>query len=87
MLQVTIPNWRIYCNYVFLGSQESMIREIFEKKKSPFYHFGIVLTLEKISQDIFGGYLSTRSATVDGIFDPCGTITGKYHLQQPETPG
>ena len=26
-------------NYLFLGSQESMMREIFEKKKSPFFHF------------------------------------------------
>lgn len=34
-------------NYVFLGSQESLIREIFEKKKSPFYHFGYLLPLEK----------------------------------------
>ena len=48
------------CNYVFLGSQESMIREIFEKKKSPFYHFGIVLALEKIPAKLFSEYLSVR---------------------------
>lgn len=35
-------------NYVFLGSQESLIRGIFEKKKSPFYHFGMVMNLSKI---------------------------------------
>ena len=29
-------------NYILLGSQESMMREIFEKKKSPFYHFEAV---------------------------------------------
>ena len=27
-------------NYILLGSQESMMTEIFERKKSPFYHFG-----------------------------------------------
>ena len=32
-----------HVNYVFLGSQESMMQEIFERKKSPFYHFGYFL--------------------------------------------
>ncbi len=45
-------------NYVFLGSQESMIREIFEKKKSPFYHFGYVLNLGKIPLEDFTTYLN-----------------------------
>lgn len=44
-------------NYVFLGSQESLIRDIFEKKKSPFYHFGQLMTLEKIPYDDFFLYL------------------------------
>ena len=44
-------------NYVFLGSQESLIREIFEKKKSPFYHFGILFPLEKIPRDEFHTYV------------------------------
>lgn len=30
-----------HANYIFLGSQESMMQEIFEKKKSPFYHLDI----------------------------------------------
>ena len=47
-------------NYVFLGSQESLIRDIFEKKKSPFYHFGFLLPLGKIPSDEFHSYLSTR---------------------------
>ena len=47
-------------NYVFLGSQESMIKEIFEKKKSPFYHFGFLLTLEKISYNDFDDFLKSR---------------------------
>ena len=44
-------------NYVFLGSQESLIREIFEKKKSPFYHFGYLLPLDKIPEAEFTAYL------------------------------
>ena len=45
-------------NYVFLGSQESLIREIFEKKRSPFYHFGILFPLDKIPRDEFHTYVS-----------------------------
>ena len=40
-------------NYVFLGSQESMMRELFEKKNSPFYHFGYLYPLEKIPENEF----------------------------------
>ena len=42
-----------HVNYVFLGSQESMMEEIFEKKKSPFYHFGYLMKLDKIPYDDF----------------------------------
>ena len=45
-------------NYVFLGSQESMMREIFEKKKSPFYHFGLLLPLTKIEKTHFRAYIN-----------------------------
>jgi uncharacterized protein len=51
-------------NYVFLGSQESLIREIFEKKKSPFYHFGMILPLGKIPQTDFETYLNERLGLV-----------------------
>jgi len=44
-------------NYVFLGSQETLIRDIFEKKKSPFYHFGQLMNLERIPSDEFEKYL------------------------------
>jgi len=47
-------------NYVLLGSQGSMMREIFEHKKSPFYHFGTVMTLGKIPYDDFSSYISQR---------------------------
>lgn len=44
-------------NYVFLGSQESMIRDIFERKRSPFYHFGFLMSLGKISREDFMDFL------------------------------
>lgn len=45
-------------NYIFLGSQESMIRDIFEKKRSPFYHFGLIMHLGKIPENDFAGFLT-----------------------------
>ena len=47
-------------NYILLGSQESMMEEIFEKKKSPFYHFGQLMRLKKLPPKEFEEYLSTR---------------------------
>jgi AAA+ ATPase superfamily predicted ATPase len=47
-------------NYVFLGSLESMMKQIFETKKSPFYHFGYLMMLEKIPYKDFFNYLKTR---------------------------
>ncbi len=44
-------------NYVFLGSQESLIRNIFEKKNASFYHFGMLLPLGKIPWHDFSDYL------------------------------
>lgn len=44
-------------NYVFLGSSESMIREIFEKKSSPFYRFGSLMTLGKITPEKFNQFI------------------------------
>jgi hypothetical protein len=44
-------------NYVFMGSSESMIREIFEKKDSPFYRFGILYPLGKIQEVKFRLFL------------------------------
>ena len=48
-----------HINYVFLGSIESMMREIFEKKKSPFYHFGQLMSLSKISYNDFSDFISS----------------------------
>jgi AAA+ ATPase superfamily predicted ATPase len=47
-------------NYVFLGSLESMMKQIFESKKSPFYHFGYLMYLKKIPRADFFNYLKTR---------------------------
>ncbi|PID59017.1 MAG: ATPase [Ignavibacteriae bacterium] len=51
-------------NYVFLGSQESLMRDIFEKKKSPFYHFGYMLPISKIPFKEFAEYLNKRFAKI-----------------------
>ena len=47
-------------NYILLGSQESMMTDIFERKKSPFYHFGQLMRLEKLPREEFHNYLSER---------------------------
>lgn len=49
-----------HLNYILLGSQESMMTEIFERKKSPFYHFGKMMHLDKIPYDDFKAYVSER---------------------------
>ena len=46
-----------YINYVFMGSQESLMQEIFERKKSPFYHFGTLQTLDVIPYSDFKEFL------------------------------
>jgi AAA+ ATPase superfamily predicted ATPase len=45
-------------NYVFMGSQESLMRDIFERKKSPFYHFGTLQTLDVIPYSDFEQFLT-----------------------------
>ncbi|MDR1962484.1 MAG: ATP-binding protein [Planctomycetaceae bacterium] len=49
-----------FVNYVFLGSMESMMKDIFEDKKSPFYHFGYLMTLKKIPGSDFFNFLEKR---------------------------
>ena len=53
-------------NYIFLGSQESMMTEIFERKKSPFYHFGNLMYLQKIPHADFYAYVNERLSPVMG---------------------
>jgi hypothetical protein len=57
-------------NYIILGSQESMMREIFEKKKSPFYHFGQLFALPKIEKKHFASFLIAGMKNVSINPDP-----------------
>lgn len=51
-------------NYILLGSQESMMEDIFEKKKSPFYHFGQLMRLRKLPRNEFEQYISSRLKSI-----------------------
>ena len=44
--------------YIFSGSSESLIRKIFENKKSPFYHFAYLMPLDLIPEKEFWKFLS-----------------------------
>ena len=76
-------------NYILLGSQESMMTEIFERKKSPFYHFGKLMRLDKIPYDDFRNYISTRlpledKANLNAIVEEILSFTNlhPYYTQQ-----
>lgn len=53
-----------HINYILLGSQESMMTDIFENKKSPFYHFGELMRLGKLPRQDFYDYLVERLSAV-----------------------
>ena len=76
-------------NYILLGSQEGMMADIFENKKSPFYHFGELMRLGKLPRQEFHEYLAERLETVfkgksDKIADSILDYTGchPYYSQQ-----
>lgn len=76
-------------NYIFLGSQESMMTEIFERKKSPFYHFGQLMRLSKIPYDDLKRFIAERlpsqdCCSSDEIADSILSMTGchPYYTQQ-----
>jgi len=46
--------------YVFIGSQESMIQEIFQNKRNPFYKFGRHISLHKIAESEFSKFIIER---------------------------
>jgi len=46
--------------YLFAGSHESLMKEIFAKKKSAFYKFGRIIYLTEISQDDFIEYIDGK---------------------------
>ena len=70
-------------NYILLGSQESMMEAIFEKKTSPFYHFGQMIRLGKIPHEDFQKYISDR-IDVGGVADEILRLTAchPYYTQQ-----
>lgn len=47
-----------YVNFIFLGSRESLVRDIFSKKNSPFYHFASLMQLGKIPSSEFHDYIT-----------------------------
>lgn len=49
-------------NYLFLGSEESMMSTIFEDVKSPFFHFGALMHLKRIPYEDFYSFLVERLA-------------------------
>ncbi len=75
-------------NYIFMGSQESMMTDIFERVKSPFYHFGMLMRLSKIPHDDFKEYLAERLAVVtqdaDGVAEEILVVTAchPYYTQE-----
>ena len=77
-----------HLNYILLGSQESMMTEIFERKKSPFYHFGKLMHLSKIPYEDFRTYVTERlplkEATQNSVVDDILSFTGlhPYYTQQ-----
>jgi uncharacterized protein len=62
-LRSVMQNHR-HINYIFMGSSESMIREIFEKKNSPFYRFGSLMALGKINAEKFMLFLQENFAVI-----------------------
>lgn len=78
-----------HLNYILLGSQETMMTEIFERKKSPFYHFGKLMHLDKIPYEDFREYVATRlplreENQVAGVVDEILSFTSlhPYYTQQ-----
>jgi len=75
-------------NYILTGSQESLMRDIFSNKKSPFYHFGMIMRLGKIPADEFNrficsgfkGYVQDEVSVADNILSV--TQCHPYYTQQ-----
>ena len=47
-------------NYILMGSQEEMMKKIFLRKKSPFYHFGSTIYLNRIPSKDFSDFIENR---------------------------
>lgn len=70
-------------NYILLGSPESMMEAIFEKKTSPFYHFGQMIRMGKIPYEDFHKYITDR-IDAEGVADEILQFTAchPYYTQQ-----
>lgn len=71
----SIMQFQKHVNYILLGSQESMMTDIFENVKSPFYHFGTLMRLQKLPREEFTEYLETRLEPV--FHDDASVITNQ----------
>ncbi len=75
-------------SYIFIGSQESMIRDIFQEKKNPFYKFGRQKVLGSIPENEMEAFVLKRFASADidaaGIVKDILAFTGchPYYTQQ-----
>ena len=86
-LRSVMQNHR-HINYIFMGSNESMIREIFEIKNSPFYRFGSLMNLDKIDPDKFTLFLEEKFAVITDKYKELSegilgiTLSHPYYTQQ-----
>ena len=74
-------------NYVLMGSQEDMMKKIFLRKKSPFYHFGSIIHLDRIPAAEFKQYIEERlpgEGQDKGLSDEILSFTSchPYYTQQ-----
>ena len=74
-------------NYILMGSQEDMMKKIFLRKKSPFYHFGSVIHLDRIPAEEFKDYIDERlpaACRKKGVSDQIVSFTSchPYYTQQ-----
>lgn len=75
-------------SYIFIGSQEHVIRDIFENKSNPFYKFGKQILLREIKTDRIKKFVLDRFANqgfdASGIVDSILAITNShpYYTQQ-----
>jgi len=75
-------------NYIFMGSSESLIRQIFQKKTSPFYHFASLMTLSKIEKEKFSVFLEGKFKKITKQFKKTSdeileiTKSHPYYTQQ-----
>lgn len=56
--------------YLFAGSHESLMKEIFAEKKSAFYKFGRIINLDEISQEEFAEYISRKFKEENILLSP-----------------